>query len=432
MAQFLKQSTASQEILLGPFVDSTDGSTAETALTIANTDIKIWKTGATTLANKNSGGATHISSGNYYAVLDATDTDTLGPLEVIVQVTGALPVRREYQVLPAWQYDSLFTANGPAPALGLIDIGTAQSATGTTLVLRSGITVTDDVMIGATIYVYSSTNGLHERRIITDWVSATDTATVDAWTQTPTGTILYAVYATPPASTIAVAADVTKWNGTAVATPDTAGYPKVTIKDGTGAGEIALTSGAVDTVTAVTNTVNANMTQISGDSVAADNLEAALDGTGGVTITAGVTGNVTGNLSGSVGSVTGAVGSVASGGITAASIADDAIDAASLASDVYTNLNMLRKNTAFNNFMFKMVDATDGFTAETGITVTATRSLDGAAFAACANAVTEVSNGWYKINLATTDTNGNVIVLRFTGTGCRDTEIVVIPQPTAV
>lgn len=39
--------------------------------------------------------------------------------------------------------------------------------------------------------------------------------------------------------------DVTKWNGTAVATPDTAGYPKVTIKSGTGTGEISLSSGGV-------------------------------------------------------------------------------------------------------------------------------------------------------------------------------------------
>jgi hypothetical protein len=62
----LKQSTASQEIPLGVFVDAADGFTAETALTIANTDIKIWKTGATALANKNSGGATHIAGGVYY------------------------------------------------------------------------------------------------------------------------------------------------------------------------------------------------------------------------------------------------------------------------------------------------------------------------------------------------------------------------------
>jgi hypothetical protein len=104
---WLRQSTASQEILLGPFLDSTDGDTAETGLTIANTDIKLWKEGATTEANKNSGGATHIASGRYYAVLDATDTNTLGKLEVNVHVAGALAVRREYMVLPANVYDSL-------------------------------------------------------------------------------------------------------------------------------------------------------------------------------------------------------------------------------------------------------------------------------------------------------------------------------------
>ncbi len=104
---YLKQSTASQEVLLGPFVDSTDGVTAETALSIANTDIKVFKAGATTLANKNSGGATHISAGNYYAVLDATDTDTLGSGALIVQVSGALAVRHDFVVLPANVYDSL-------------------------------------------------------------------------------------------------------------------------------------------------------------------------------------------------------------------------------------------------------------------------------------------------------------------------------------
>lgn len=54
----LRQSTASQEVPLGTFVDKTDFNTEEAALTIANTDIKLWKAGATTLADKNSGGAT--------------------------------------------------------------------------------------------------------------------------------------------------------------------------------------------------------------------------------------------------------------------------------------------------------------------------------------------------------------------------------------
>lgn len=39
--------------------------------------------------------------------------------------------------------------------------------------------------------------------------------------------------------------DVQSWNGTAVASPHTAGYPVVTVKDGTGTGEIDTTSGGV-------------------------------------------------------------------------------------------------------------------------------------------------------------------------------------------
>jgi hypothetical protein len=50
--------------------------------------------------------------------------------------------------------------------------------------------------------------------------------------------------------------DVTQWNGTAVATPDAAGHPKVTIKDGTGQGELNITSGATDAnVTSMANDV---------------------------------------------------------------------------------------------------------------------------------------------------------------------------------
>lgn len=61
--------------------------------------------------------------------------------------------------------------------------------------------------------------------------------------------------------------------------------------------------------------IDANVGAISSDATAADNLEAALDGTGGVTITAALTGNVTGNLSGSVGSVTGNVGGNVTGSV---------------------------------------------------------------------------------------------------------------------
>lgn len=109
----LKQSTASQEVAFGPFVDDTDGKTAETGLTIANTDIKIHKAGATTLANKNSGGATHISNGVYYAVFDDTDTNTVGSGQISIHVSGALPVRRDFCVLPSAIYDWLTAGAAP-------------------------------------------------------------------------------------------------------------------------------------------------------------------------------------------------------------------------------------------------------------------------------------------------------------------------------
>ncbi len=106
---WLRQSTASQEISLGQFLNSTNGNTEEDGLTIANTDIKLRKGGAITLANKNSGGATNISNGVYHATLDATDTNTLGMLEVYVHVSGALATKAVYMVLPAASYDALVT-----------------------------------------------------------------------------------------------------------------------------------------------------------------------------------------------------------------------------------------------------------------------------------------------------------------------------------
>lgn len=104
----LRYNTASQVIALPRQVDDTDGYTEETALTIANTDIKLWKTGATTLANKNSGGATHIANGVYYCTLDATDTNTLGPMVIYLHPAGARFSQLICCVYPAVYYDSVF------------------------------------------------------------------------------------------------------------------------------------------------------------------------------------------------------------------------------------------------------------------------------------------------------------------------------------
>lgn len=113
----LKQSTASQAVKLGPFVDSADGVTAETGLTIANTDIKLSKAGGT-LGSKNSGGGTHDADGWYTITLDATDTATVGALQVTCTMSGALPVFATFQVVEEAVYDALFgaSATGKLPA----------------------------------------------------------------------------------------------------------------------------------------------------------------------------------------------------------------------------------------------------------------------------------------------------------------------------
>lgn len=380
MTIYLKQSTASQEVLLGPFVDSTDGNTAETGLTIANTDIKVFKAGATTLANKNSGGATHISNGNYYAVLDATDTDTLGTGALVVQVAGALAVRHDFIVLSANIYDSLVAGSdlfdvsvtqfagsaitsasgrpevnvshfggsagtfssgipavnaaqisgdstaadnletayddtaGAVPWQGIVDQGTAQSASSTGLVLRAGNTHAADTMIGMTVFAFGSTQGYWQSRLITD-NDGSDAITVDTWTVTPSGTITYKVFATGPASSSGtVNANVTQWAGTNVATPDTNGYPKVTLKSGTGTGEVSLSSGVAA----------ANVTQFGGSNGTFSSGRPEVNTTHAAG-TAWGSGAITAN-------------SIAANAFANAKFADDFLTAAKIHSDVTTEL----------------------------------------------------------------------------------------------
>lgn len=106
MTTFLKQSTA-VTVEVGPFLDDTDGKTAETGLTITQPDIRLSKNGGT-FAQKNSAGtASHMENGYYAVALDTTDTDTVGRLRLHIAESGALPVWMEFMVLPANVYDSL-------------------------------------------------------------------------------------------------------------------------------------------------------------------------------------------------------------------------------------------------------------------------------------------------------------------------------------
>lgn len=219
MALALKQSTASQEVPLGQFVD-TDGAVV-TGLTIANTDIKCWKSGATTLANKNSGGATEISNGVYYAVFDATDTDTLGPFVIFITVAGALSVRVECIVLSANNYDSAIAASD------VLDVNATQLA-GQTITAAAGVTFPTSVASPTNITAGTITtatnvttvNGLANNVITAasinaDAITAAKVA-ADVTTEIAAG-VLSAATAAP------IAASIEQINGTGVQGVGTAG-----------------------------------------------------------------------------------------------------------------------------------------------------------------------------------------------------------------
>lgn len=110
MSTWLRQSTA-REIKLGPFVDSTDGFTPETGLTIAQADVRLAKNEGDWAQKNETTTLVHEENGWYRCLLNATDTDSLGILIVAVNESGALPVWREFLVVTAQVWDSYLGAD---------------------------------------------------------------------------------------------------------------------------------------------------------------------------------------------------------------------------------------------------------------------------------------------------------------------------------
>lgn len=104
------QANTAVDVLIGPFVDETDGKTAETGLTLSQADIKLSKNGQALAQKNDDTAAAHDANGYYNCELDATDTNTEGTLTLIVHESGALPVRHDFMVLSQAAWISLLTA----------------------------------------------------------------------------------------------------------------------------------------------------------------------------------------------------------------------------------------------------------------------------------------------------------------------------------
>ena len=103
----LRQNTA-VTVKVGPFLDSTDGNSVEGSLTITQAEVRLAKNGGNIAQKNESSSLTHDELGWYDCDLDATDTNTLGVLQLIVHESGALQVWHEYMVVPSNVWDSLY------------------------------------------------------------------------------------------------------------------------------------------------------------------------------------------------------------------------------------------------------------------------------------------------------------------------------------
>ena len=120
MTIFLKQSTA-VTLMIGPFIDDTDGKSAETVVAITDSNTWLSKNGgAFAVKHETTHPAHDANPGGYYTcLLDTTDTNTLGVLRLAVHIAGSLPVWQDLSIVPANVWDSLFGAD-------LLDVSTVQ------------------------------------------------------------------------------------------------------------------------------------------------------------------------------------------------------------------------------------------------------------------------------------------------------------------
>ncbi len=146
-----------------------------------------------------------LTSGNGYTTgTDVSFVITTGTVDSVsavgVQVYEVTIGRAITANVTQWHGSDLLTGTGPLAGLGVLDRGTAQSDSTTTLQLRSAAAFANDELIGATALIYSASTGAGQRSLITDYVGSTDTATIDTLVTDPTGTVRYEIYGTAASS----------------------------------------------------------------------------------------------------------------------------------------------------------------------------------------------------------------------------------------
>jgi len=388
----ISEGTAALRRLFFQAVDATDGISPETGLTGVG---RITKNGATSAAS--SGSLTEIDStnmpGRYYIELTAAELDTNGIIEFRYKAAACAEVVARGQVVPWDPYDAV----------------------------RQGMTALPAVVV-------EGAGGLYTRGSGAGQINQSNDGQIDS--------------------------NIERWLNNVVQAAE-AGKPNVNVIqiDGfTVAGQVLgawINSGVRGTAQSGTTTTMVDTARTEADDVKNGSwiifTGGALKGQGRLVTdfdSASDTTTFAPALTTGVGTETyviipiGGVDIQSWLGLATALVAPNALVSGAVDSRVSAMLtaviNLIRDailppiNIALNDIPFLMVDGTDFATPETGLTPTATRSLDGGTtFVATTGTVTEAANGIYHFDASAADMNGKSIIFKFSDTGAADAFVVI-------
>lgn len=298
------------------------------------------------------------------------------------------------------------TAGSALVKSDMVDVAGAAVSTSTAQIGVNLVNIGGSASVGAAGYA-----GL-------DWGQVTNKTTTNALTGTTISTAQVVASVTGAVGSVTGAVGSVTSGVTVTTNNDKTGYA-LTQTFPTNFSSLGITAGGhitlVDTLTTYT-----------GNTVQTGDAYARLGAPAGASVSADVAAIKADT--GTSGSIYTRIGAPAGASVSAdiAAVKTD-LDAGVTVVAVTSAASNLKKNTALAGFTFVMTDATT-HAPKTGLTVAATRSLNGGAFSSCANAVSEVANGVYTIDLAAGDLNGNTVMLRFAATGADDKLLEVVTQ----
>jgi hypothetical protein len=269
-------------VLLGPFVDITDGVSPETGLTTGAADdviaIKHDPVATSDISSLVFTAATN-ADGWYTIQLTPSETDTEGQLTIIFRDDSeTLPVFATFQVIDELVYDSLYsTASLDNLQVDTIQVsGTSQTANDNGADINAILTdteiLTDSAQLGTLVFTSESGEGIQtDLDTLTAGVNVTDIAGAAV----NTGTAQLGVNTVNIGGTSQTGNDVG-------ADVDAILTDTVILTDSEQLGTLVFTSESGEGIQTDLDTLTAgvNVTEISGDSTSADNLELQYDTTG--------------------------------------------------------------------------------------------------------------------------------------------------------